>query len=50
MPEKVGEIAQKELARLERMNPSSAEYTVSRTYLDYLTACPGTSKRTITWT
>lgn len=45
MPEKVGEIAQKELARLERMNPSSAEYTVSRTYLDYLTSMPW-SKRT----
>jgi ATP-dependent Lon protease len=45
MPEKVGEIAQKELARLERMNPSSAEYTVSRTYLDYLASMPW-SKRT----
>ncbi len=40
MPEKIGEIAQKELARLERMNPASAEYTVSRTYLDYLTSMP----------
>ncbi len=40
MPEKVGGIAQKELARLERMNPASAEYTVSRTYLDYLTSMP----------
>jgi ATP-dependent Lon protease len=40
MSEKVGEIAQKELARLERMNPSSAEYTVSRTYLDYLAGMP----------
>ncbi len=45
MPEKVGEIAQKELARLERMNPASAEYTVSRTYLDYL-ACMPWAKRT----
>ena len=40
MPEKVGGIAQKELARLERMNPASAEYTVSRTYLDYLASMP----------
>ena len=40
MPEKIGELAQKELARLERMNPASAEYTVSRTYLDYLTSMP----------
>jgi ATP-dependent Lon protease len=40
MPEKIGAIAQKELARLERMNPASAEYTVARTYLDYLTSMP----------
>lgn len=40
MPEKIGEMAAKELARLERMSPSSAEYTVSRTYLDYLTSMP----------
>ena len=46
MPEKVGEIAQKELARLERMNPSSAEYTVSRTYLDYLTSMPWSRRTT----
>ncbi|HME45959.1 MAG TPA: endopeptidase La [Syntrophorhabdales bacterium] len=45
MPEKVGEIAQKELARLERMNQASAEYTVSRTYLDYLASMPW-AKRT----
>ncbi len=45
MPEKIGEIAQKELARLERMNPASAEYTVSRTYLDYLASMPW-AKRT----
>jgi ATP-dependent Lon protease len=45
MPERVGEIAQKELARLERMNPASAEYTVARTYLDYLASMPW-AKRT----
>ncbi len=44
IPEKVGEIAQRELARLERMNPASAEYTVSRTYLDYLASMPWTKK------
>lgn len=45
MPEKVEEIAHKELHRLERMNPISAEYTVSRTYLDYLIHIPW-NKRT----
>jgi len=40
MPQKVEEIANKEINRLERMNPISAEYTVSRTYLDYLVTMP----------
>jgi ATP-dependent Lon protease len=40
MPEDVKKIADKELKRLERINPSSPEYTVSRTYLDYLTGMP----------
>jgi ATP-dependent Lon protease len=40
MPEDVKTIAEKELKRLERMNPASPEYTVSRTYLDYLTGMP----------
>ncbi|HLO24791.1 MAG TPA: endopeptidase La, partial [Geobacteraceae bacterium] len=40
MPEEVRNIADKELKRLERMNPASPEYTVSRTYLDYLTGMP----------
>ncbi|HBG03986.1 MAG TPA: endopeptidase La [Geobacter sp.] len=40
MPEDVHRIAEKELKRLERINPTSPEYTVSRTYLDYLTAIP----------
>jgi len=46
MPEKVSEIAHKEINRLERMNPLSAEYTVSRTYLDYLITLPW-NKRTV---
>jgi ATP-dependent Lon protease len=46
MPQKVEEIAHKEINRLERMNPVSAEYTVSRTYLDYLIAMPW-SKKTV---
>ncbi|NWG03192.1 MAG: endopeptidase La [Syntrophaceae bacterium] len=45
MPQKVEEIAYKEINRLERMNPISAEYTVSRTYLDYLITMPW-NKRT----
>lgn len=45
MPQKVEEIAHKEIQRLERMNPISAEYTVSRTYLDYLIHIPW-NKRT----
>lgn len=40
MPKKVEEIALKELSRLSKMNPASAEYTVTRTYLDYLIAMP----------
>ncbi|MBJ6726528.1 endopeptidase La [Geomesophilobacter sediminis] len=40
MPEEVYKIAEKELKRLERINPASPEYTVSRTYLDYLIAIP----------
>ncbi len=46
MPQKVEEIAHKEIHRLERMNPISAEYTVSRTYLDYLISIPWDKKTT----
>jgi ATP-dependent Lon protease len=44
MPQKVEGIASKEINRLERMNPISAEYTVSRTYLDYLITMPWDKK------
>ncbi len=40
MPDAVRKIAEKELKRLERINPASPEYTVSRTYLDYLVGMP----------
>jgi ATP-dependent Lon protease len=40
MPEGVQQVAEKELTRLERINPSSPEYTVARSYLEYLCAVP----------
>jgi ATP-dependent Lon protease len=40
MPKNVEEVAEREISRLERMNPTSAEYTVSRTYVDYLVTLP----------
>jgi ATP-dependent Lon protease len=43
LPEDVHKIATKELKRLERINQASPEYTVSRTYLDYLAGMPWNS-------
>jgi ATP-dependent Lon protease len=40
MPDDVLVVAEKELRRLEQINPASPEYTVSRTYLDYLCNVP----------
>jgi ATP-dependent Lon protease len=40
MPKDVEEVAFKELKRMSRMSPGAAEFTVSRTYLDWLTELP----------
>jgi ATP-dependent Lon protease len=40
MPKEVEKVALKELRRMSRMSPGAAEYTVSRTYLDWLIELP----------
>ncbi len=40
MPRDVEEVAFKELKRMSRMSPGAAEYTVSRTYIDWLCELP----------
>ncbi|MBU4074910.1 MAG: endopeptidase La [Proteobacteria bacterium] len=40
LPDEAKKEAERELGRLAKMHPSSAEYTVSSTYLDWMTALP----------
>ena len=40
LPEEVQEVAEREYDRLTRMNPGASEYTVSKTYVDWLLELP----------
>lgn len=44
LPEEAKKEAERELGRLSRMHPSSSEYTVATTYLDWITALPWNEK------
>jgi len=48
MPEKVEKVARKELIRMQKIPAQSPEYTVARTYLDWLVELPWSRNPRIT--
>jgi len=44
LPEEAAKEAEREVTRLSRMHPSSSEYVVASTYLDWLTSLPWSEK------
>ncbi|HEX7598061.1 MAG TPA: endopeptidase La, partial [Polyangia bacterium] len=48
LPEDTSKVARKQLERLRQMAPSSAEYTVQRTYLEWLVELPWSKQTTDT--
>lgn len=45
LPEEVRNVAHKEVIRLGKINPAAAEYTVSRTYIDWILSLPWTASQ-----
>ena len=45
MPDAAREAASRELDRLKRMSPGAAEYSVARTYVDWILQVPWTAPK-----
>ena len=50
VPEGANEVIQDELDKLQILEPSSAEYGVTRNYLDWMTSVPWAKSQLISWT